>query len=348
MAKEAKLKKGKLSLIPMITKEDPFNIINVALLKKGRIKKSSASEIPWSAFSKEPFTKKQVHDEVEEIEMEQQDRQISDELRERSVESKIHPVLKNIIAEKQADINDKKEQIIINFRDDLVLPRFPEPNLNESRKSSYNKKISKYTEKLIGEITDRRTNNYKKMLQELRGTYNAKVIDTFWLINAMLVEMPLNRIHEMARREEVLYIEPRNTGEEPPSNSNPNDDVDDGRSRITSEPIDVYGLQGGGIGLLDTGLRFTHTLFNSPSHIAFRRDCIKGGADCNTGTGLYPTDDCWNHGTSTAAIISGNNNLGNAFRGVTRGVTLDSFKVYPNSCGGLDTARCGSRLSGCR
>ena len=91
-------------------------------------------------ISKEPFTKKQVHDEVEEIEMEQQDRQISDELRERSVESKIHPVLKNIIAEKQADINDKKEQIIINFRDDLVLPRFPEPNLNESRKSSYNKK----------------------------------------------------------------------------------------------------------------------------------------------------------------------------------------------------------------
>ena len=87
-------------------------------------------------------------------------------------------------------------------------------------------------------------------------------------------------------------------GEEPPSNSNPNDDVDDGRSRITSEPIDVYGLQGGGIGLLDTGLRFTHTLFNSPSHIAFRRDCIKGGADCNTGTGLDPTDDCWNHGTS--------------------------------------------------
>ena len=194
---------------------------------------------------------------------------------------------------------------------------------------------------MIGEITDRRTNNYKKMLQELRGTYNAKVIDTFWLINAMLVEMPLNRIHEMARREEVLYIEPRNTGEEPPSNSNPNDDVDDGRSRITSEPIDVYGLQGGGIGLLDTGLRFTHTLFNSPSHIAFRRDCIKGGADCNTGTGLNPTDDCWNHGTSTAAIISGNNNLGNAFRGVTRGVTLDSFKIYPNSCGGLDTAACG-------
>ena len=62
MAKEAKLKKGKLSLIPMITKEDPFNIINVALLKKGRIKKSSASEIPCSAFSNEPFTKKQFHD----------------------------------------------------------------------------------------------------------------------------------------------------------------------------------------------------------------------------------------------------------------------------------------------
>src|SRR6185312_14049355 len=47
-------------------------------------------------------------------------------------------------------------------------------------------------------------------------------------------------------------------------------------------------------------------------------------------------DDCWNHGTSTGAIISGNSNLGFAFRGVT-GITLDSFKVYPTGCFGLDS-----------
>jgi hypothetical protein len=88
-----------------------------------RIKKSFVSEISWSAFSKEPFAKKQVHDEVEEIEI--------DKSHKRSVvENKIHPMLKNIIAKKQTDSNDKKQQIIINFRDDLILPRFPEPRFN--------------------------------------------------------------------------------------------------------------------------------------------------------------------------------------------------------------------------
>ena len=329
--KKTEMKKDKASFAPTIVKEDPFNLINTSLLKKGRVKKYFSSEIPWSARSNEPFAKKQVPDEVEEMEVGKE--------RESSVEDKIHPMLKTSIADIQNDTtsNDKKEQIMINFRDDLILPRFPEPNLNESRKSSYNKKVARYKERLVEEITERRTNNYRKKIKELGDTYGAKVIDTFWLINAVLVEMPLNRIREMAEREEVLYIEPRNAGEEPPSNPNPNDDVDDGRRRIVSDPYFNVGLTGGWIGLLDTGLRFTHTLFNSPSHIDFRRDCVKGGADCNTGAGLDPTDDCWNHGTSTAAIISGNNNLGNAYRGVT-GVTLDSFKVYPNSCGGLDSA----------
>jgi hypothetical protein len=48
---------------------------------------------------------------------------------------------------------------------------------------------------------------------------------------------------------------------------------------------------------------------------------------------LNPNDDCWNHGTGSAGIISGNGNLGNAFRGVTA-ITLDSFKVFPSTFAG--------------
>jgi len=145
----------------------------------------------------------------------------------------------------------------------------------------------------------------------------------------MLVDVPLEAVSKLAERDDVLYVEPRFAGEEPPQNTNANDDVDDGRARIVSDPYFNLGQTGGWIGLLDTGLRFTHTQCNAPSHIDFRRDRVNGGADCNTGTGLNPNDDCWNHGTSSAAIITANANQGNPFRGVT-GVTLHSFKVYPS------------------
>ncbi|MFN8423980.1 MAG: S8 family serine peptidase [Anaerolineae bacterium] len=59
---------------------------------------------------------------------------------------------------------------------------------------------------------------------------------------------------------------------------------------------------------------------------------------------MNPNDDCWNHGTSSGAIIAGNGNLGNAYRGATA-ITLDSWKVYPTTTdangactGGLDAA----------
>ncbi len=75
-------------------------------------------------------------------------------------------------------------------------------------------------------------------------------------------------------------------------------------------------------------MRFSHTLFNNPSRISERYDCTDGV--CNSLPD--PSDDCWNHGTKSAGILSGNNNLGNAFRGVTR-FPVKSYKVY--TCAGL-------------
>jgi serine protease AprX len=302
-------------------KEDAFNLINSAQVKKGKIRKYHVEEIPWYAFSKEPFDKKQLEERLEEEAQPTQPRE------------KIHPILKQWMRERH---NDEKEQIIINFRDDLIVPRFPEPNVNESRKSAFNKKVLMESQKLIKEIMDRRADNYKRIIQEITDGSD-KVLETFWLINAILVESPLSKVSRFAEHKDVIYVEPRYSGEKPPSNQNPNDDVDDGRARITSDLYFNLGLRGGRIGLLDTGVRFSHILFNSPSNIDLRRDCVKGGSDCNTGSGLDPTDDCHSHGTCSAAIITGNANLGNPYRGVT-GITLDSFKVYPNSCGRLDQA----------
>jgi serine protease AprX len=295
--------------------EDPFNQINMALLKKGKISKFSVAEIPWYGFSTEPFEEKRT-----------------EERDEKRRPEKIHPVLKDWIAKRAAD---ETELVMINFRDYLKIPRFPEPDTDKPRSSADNKKALRFATALVQEIQDRRADHYKRLSQELRKVYKGRVIETFWLINSVLVKMPLGSVSALADRDDVLYIEPQNSGEEPPENTNANDDVDDGRARIVSDPYFNLGLTGGFIGLLDTGLRFTHNQFNSPSTIAFRRDCINGGANCSAGPGFDPTDDCWNHGTSTAAIITGNARQGAAFRGVTA-ITLDSFKVYPSSCGGLN------------
>ncbi len=296
--------------------EDPFNLIHSALLQKGKVLKYSATEIPWEAFSKERFEKKEAEDK---------------ERKRRP--GKIHPLLKKWVATRTAT---ETEQVLITFYDDLTIPRFPEPDTKQLRKSATNRKAIRQAAQLVTEIQERRAERYRQLTDELGERCKAKVIETFWLIRAILVEMPLGAISELAKREDVFYLEPRNSGEKPPQNTNPNDDVDDGRARVVSDPHFNLGLTGGFIGLLDTGVRFTHTLFNSPSHIDFRRDCVNGGANCTTGPGFNPNDDCWNHGTSLAAIITANTRQGNAFRGVTA-ITLDSFKVYPAGCGGLDS-----------
>jgi serine protease AprX len=289
--------------------EDPFDVVNVARVRRGRISKHAAEDLSWDAFSLEPFEKKRGRDR---------------ERRRRP--QPIHPVLRKWMSERSGD---EREQVLVTFRDDLRMPRFPDPQPEETRRSVANRGAGRNAQRLVKEISAARAERYAELSRELREL-KCRARESFWIVNGMLVDAPLGAVSKLAEREDVLYVEPRFAGEEPPQNANANDDVDDGRGRIVSDPYFNLGQTGGWIGLLDTGLRFTHTQFNSPSNIDFRRDCVNGGADCNTGTGLNPNDDCWNHGTSSAAIITANANQGNAFRGVT-GITLDSFKVYPST-----------------
>ncbi|MHC4108831.1 MAG: S8 family peptidase, partial [Planctomycetota bacterium] len=239
----------------------------------------------------------------------------------------IHPLLVRWLAERDPS---ETELIVINFRDDLQTPRFPEPATNEPRESETNERAAARAQELVREITARRDSSYARLAQELGQRHGAEVLETFWLVNAVLVRMPLGAVRELAQRDDVLFLEPEQTEDEPPQDGNNNNDVDDGRARVVSDPYFNVGLARGWIGLLDTGLRFSHTQFNSPDHIALAGDCINGGSNCFTGTGLNPNDDCWNHGTSSGAIITANANQGAAFRGVTE-ITLDSWKVYPTS-----------------
>lgn len=309
--------------------EDPLNVVHSVRMEDARPVDYRATPIPQDAFERVPF------DTVKP----------QDDLPAPRAPDRVHPLLQRWL---EGRPSSERERIVVSFRDPLRIPRFPEPALGEPRNSPANQRALERAEALVRDIEERRTGFYEERARELR-TLEAEVFATYWLVSAMLVEIPLGVVRQLVDREDVLYLEPLQTEDTPPQNANNADDVDDGRARISSDPYFNLGQTGGFIGLLDTGIRRTHVLFNAPSNIDFFRDCVNGGSDCNTqsiwpwAAALNPADDCWNHGTKSAGIISANNRLGNPFRGVTA-VTLDSWKVYPTSfnatggCnGGLDT-----------
>lgn len=296
---------------------DVIDIVYAARLRAGEVKRVQAQDLGPDAHGRERSRRKRV-----------------DEPEPESRRDKIHPRLRDWAKEQPGE---ERRQMLIAFVDPITMPRFPEPATDEPRDSEQNQRLISRADELVQSISAERAREYER-LEAILADYDAKVLEQFWIINGVVVDMAMSAVERLARRDDVLSIEPRFSGEAPPQ-----DEVDDGRARIVTDPYFNIGLTGGWIGLLDTGVRFSHTLFNNPSNVDFRRDCINGGADCNTGNNLNPNDDCWNHGTASAAIIVANANQGNDFRGVT-GITLDSFKIYASastpggSCGGLDQA----------
>ncbi|WP_299444763.1 S8 family serine peptidase [uncultured Phycicoccus sp.] len=290
--------------------EDEFDVVHEAVLTDGELARYGATRLPDDVRHREKDREDKCADEpaVEPVD-------------HKDPASKIHPLLRE---RKGKRASDAIETVVVTFRDELAMPRFPEPDVDQPRDCCDNARELERADALADTVRRRRADDYQQLTERL-GRVDAKVTDTFWLIRGVQARMPLAGIEELAEDEEVLYIEPDDTEDAPPQN-----DVVDGRRDIVSDPYFGLGLTSGWIGLLDTGVRRTHVVFNSPSHIDFMRDCVNGGADCNTGTALNPADDCWDHGTASAAIITANNRQGNAFRGVT-GITLDSWKVYPSS-----------------
>jgi hypothetical protein len=51
---------------------------------------------------------------------------------------------------------------------------------------------------------------------ELTKSHGARVIETFWINNSALVELPLGAIPAVAARSDVTYVQPEEGGEPPP------------------------------------------------------------------------------------------------------------------------------------
>jgi hypothetical protein len=287
--------------------DDAADVIYAVTMRDAKIESSTRTDIPKDAFGTMSAEERQKDTSKEP---------------EPQAPRKIHPLLEKRMA---GATEGAAESVVVTFRDDMKIPRFPEPALGESRDSETNKRAMARNEEIVQSLRNAREKDYEA--RKAMESVGARITEQFWLVRAIEAKMPLAGIRELAERQDVLSIDPVQTEDAPPQN-----DVVDGRARINSDPYFNLNQTLGFIGLLDTGIRNTHVQFVGPSHIAFLRDCVNGGANCNTGT-LNTADDCWNHGTSSAAIITANANQGNAFRGVTA-ITLDSFKVYPSTFNG--------------
>lgn len=234
--------------------------------------------------------------------------------------SKIHPRLDEFARNRPGH---DLVQVVIIFNEDIVVPKIPFLDGSQPRSSDENRARLAAIKSKIDEIKSRRASGYASKIESLNRDFGIEAKQTYWLINGISAEISIAAIRGLSQRPDVVYIQPEQSDDPLPTHGTANH-VSNGRARISSDPFFNLGLTSGYIGLLDSGVRETHSLLSAPSRIDLRFDCTVGSCDPN-GT----TTDVINHGTSSAAILAGNNNMTYTFRGVT-GVMIDSYNVYGN------------------
>jgi len=243
--------------------------------------------------------------------------------------SKISPVLKAWLKKKDpAETVD----VVMTFRENMHMPRLPDLAPGESRDRGVTQRA-----KAIETLSLTRGRRQAVQLDRVQQYAKFEITEKFWIVNSVAARIELGAIETLVESRDLVYVQPVHGGEKPPADGNNNNDAQDGRAWIDSDPYFNLGLTSPWIGLLDTGVRESHDMFNSPDPIAWMRDCVNGGTNCNdtSAAGYNPGDFAWNHGTSSAGILVGNSNTGGAFRGVTS-IRLDSWQIY--TAAGLNTA----------
>ena len=109
---------------------------------------------------------------------------------DRQPEDKLHPMLERWLNERSIE---GTEQLVVTFCENLQIPENPDAE----------------------EVRELREPTYALLIDELKE-YNARVLHTFWLVNGIVVEMPLQAVPELAKRPDVQYIEPEEDGSTPP------------------------------------------------------------------------------------------------------------------------------------
>lgn len=226
-------------------------------------------------------------------------------------------------------IADRRVEVTVTFKETLVLPRFPSLR-DQPRDSPENEEVLARNAALVELVEEARAAEHATHTAQLVEEYGASVKETFWLSNSMRIELPLRQIRALEQHPDVQFIERVDKPDvTPPATML--------EVRNLENAVPLYSFAGGYMGLLDTGIRRTHTMLRQCTATTTQAcwnialDCYNGTSNvCNSGANRNPEDLC-NHGTGSAGeLIGWTSNSDN--RGMTL-AQLDSFKVYSSLCG---------------
>jgi hypothetical protein len=212
-----------------------------------------------------------------------------------------------------ADRLSDRISIIVTYVEDQQIPVFPSMDQSQAFAAPVNVSARAVADGLVRDLAARREPGYRTaraQIERLGGT----VLDTYWLIRGVHATVPLSAVSQLAAQPDVSYVEPTD-GSPPPSGNT----EADARALLGTDPY--FGTPprvGDRVAIIDSGVKASHPL------LAGRIDVHEDV----TGENDALTDNC-DHGTQTAAAISGGLSSGNSYRGITTTI-IDVYKIYPN------------------
>jgi len=242
---------------------------------------------------------------------------------------KIDPLLKEEIAGLSPE---DRIQVVLLLKSSFPMRRLPELVPGENRFSKRNAPLLAKRQAAFEGLKRARLGDAVDKLQKIVGPMydRVRVMEFLTLSGALVVEIPVLDVELLADHADVLHLDSVNLSGEYLDDGITTNDIIDARQQLNTDPYFNAGAEGGGFyfGVIDSGVRITHTNFNGPDQIDYWRDCFHTtSVTCiDTGDTDWAPGDGVNHGTKVMGIVNANSSLGGAWRGVAD-TTTDSWDV---------------------
>src|SRR6187551_3709214 len=157
---------------------------------------------------------------------------------------------------------------------------------------------------------DARRKPFRDAVAAHAKSLRAVVTEELTMGNALVMSVPDSAVQALAKHPDVLEIIPRYDGTPPPATISNGTSLATGMNSDYWRPWSDGDLSSFYMVAFDTGLRSTHTMFNSPDggFLVLHRDCSRGNQQCinsPVNPAYSDQDTRWNHGTGAASIMIG-------------------------------------------
>lgn len=215
------------------------------------------------------------------------------------------------------------ETLVVAFRDSVELPRFPRPVRPKEWDHALNDSARARARTLADSLAGVRALAYAADSAEIGIRCSARVLDRFWILQAMVVEIRETQVDSLLAMPRVMSVQRARDGAPPPTGTT----MGDARSVLGADFWRLMGLPGPWLMLLDTGVLTTHDLLQPPATLELTGDCVNGGSDCLGSTAPHKDIAIHGHGTASASILVGRDAARPEWNGFTR-YPLASLNVY--------------------